>query len=72
VVVLADLGNEENAAHDAAHRVEAAFDAPLRLDAAQVQLHAAVGVASFPDDGRDVEELLGAADRAMYARKAAP
>jgi diguanylate cyclase (GGDEF)-like protein len=72
VVVLADLGTDEDAAHDAARRVEAAFDAPLELDDAQVQLRAAVGVACFPADGRELEALLAAADRAMYARKAAP
>jgi diguanylate cyclase (GGDEF)-like protein/PAS domain S-box-containing protein len=72
VVVLADLGTDENAAHDAALRVEAAFDAPLDLEGTPVQLHAAVGVACFPVDGRDLDGLLAAADRAMYARKAAP
>jgi GGDEF domain-containing protein len=34
-----------------------------------VQLHAAVGVACFPDDGSDADTVLLAADRAMYARK---
>jgi diguanylate cyclase (GGDEF)-like protein/PAS domain S-box-containing protein len=69
VVVLADLSPEEHAAHDAAQRVEAAFAAPLVLDGERLHLHAAVGVACFPDDGRDLEQLLAAADRAMYARK---
>jgi diguanylate cyclase (GGDEF)-like protein/PAS domain S-box-containing protein len=72
VVVLADLAVEENAAHEAAQRVEVAFEAPLLLEGADIQLHAAVGVACFPDDGTDLEQLLRAADRAMYARKAAP
>jgi diguanylate cyclase (GGDEF)-like protein/PAS domain S-box-containing protein len=71
VVVLADLGNDENAAHEAALRMEAAFSEPLDLDGTQVQLRAAVGVACFPSDGSDLDELLAAADRAMYARKAA-
>jgi diguanylate cyclase (GGDEF)-like protein/PAS domain S-box-containing protein len=70
VVVLADLSADEDAAHEAAQRIEAAFVAPLRLDASEVQLHAAVGVACFPADGLDADALLGAADRAMYARKA--
>jgi len=35
----------------------------------RVRLHAAVGVACYPADGRDIERLLVAADRAMYARK---
>jgi diguanylate cyclase (GGDEF)-like protein/PAS domain S-box-containing protein len=69
VVVLADLAGDDGAAHEAAERIEAAFAAPLRLEGAEVQLHAAVGVACFPADGGDVEQLLAVADRAMYARK---
>jgi diguanylate cyclase (GGDEF)-like protein len=69
VVVLADLAPGESAAHDAAQRVEAAFTTPLVLEGERVNLHAAVGVATYPADGRDPEQLLAAADRAMYARK---
>jgi diguanylate cyclase (GGDEF)-like protein len=36
-----------------------------------LRLHASVGVALFPSDGHDFETLLGAADNAMYAAKAA-
>jgi diguanylate cyclase (GGDEF)-like protein/PAS domain S-box-containing protein len=69
VVVLADLATDESAAHEAAERIEGAFVEPLELDGVQLQLHAAVGVACFPADGRELDELLAAADRAMYARK---
>jgi diguanylate cyclase (GGDEF)-like protein/PAS domain S-box-containing protein len=69
VIVLADLGPDENAAHDAAERVRSAFTVPLVLEGEQVRLHAAVGVACYPADGRDIDRLLLAADRAMYARK---
>ena len=67
VVVLPDLA--EGHAHEAAARVEAAFSEPLDLGGVQASLHAAVGVACFPDDGDDADVLLAAADRAMYARK---
>jgi diguanylate cyclase (GGDEF)-like protein len=33
------------------------------------QLTASVGIATYPDHGRDLDQLLGAADRAMYAAK---
>lgn len=69
VIVLADLASDEIAAHDAAERVRAAFVTPLVLEGEQVRLHAAVGVACYPADGRDIERLLVAADRTMYARK---
>jgi diguanylate cyclase (GGDEF)-like protein/PAS domain S-box-containing protein len=72
VVVLADLAPGEHAARDAAQRVEAAFTTPLVLEGERMSLHAAVGVASYPADGRDLEQLLAVADRAMYARKTHP
>jgi len=67
VVVLPDLSAD--GAHDAAERVEAAFAAPLDLGGVEASLRAAVGVATYPDDGSDADVLLAAADRAMYARK---
>jgi diguanylate cyclase (GGDEF)-like protein/PAS domain S-box-containing protein len=68
VVVLPDLARGSAAAHEAAARIEAAFDEPLAdID---VPLRAAVGVACHPGDGDDLDALLAAADRAMYARKA--
>jgi diguanylate cyclase (GGDEF)-like protein len=33
------------------------------------QLTASVGVATYPEHGRDLDQLLGSADRAMYAAK---
>jgi diguanylate cyclase (GGDEF)-like protein/PAS domain S-box-containing protein len=70
VVVLPDLTHSDHAAHDAARRIEAAFAEPLELDGEQASLRAAVGVACHPGDGDDLDSLLAAADRAMYARKA--
>ena len=66
VVVLPDLAQSERAAHDAADRIEAAFAEPLELDGAEASLRAAC----HPGDGDDLESLMSAADRAMYARKA--
>ena len=70
VVVLSDLAPTETAALDAAERIHAAFAEPLELDGAEASLRAAVGVACYPDDGDELDALLAAADRAMYARKA--
>ena len=64
-----DLTRVANRRAHAADRVRAAFVTPLVLEGEQVRLHAAVGVARYPADGRDIERLLVAADRAMYARK---
>ena len=69
-VLMLDLAHSESAAHDAAERIEAAFGEPLELDGVEASLRAAVGVACHPGDGDDLESLMAAADRAMYARKA--
>jgi GGDEF domain-containing protein len=69
-VLMPDLAHSERAAHDAAYRIEAAFAEPLELEGVEASLRGAVGVACHPDDGDDLESLMAAADRAMYARKA--
>ena len=71
VIVLPDLSSRQGAAHEAADRVAAAFESPLRIGGAITPLRAAVGVACFPQDGDDAAVLMAFADRAMYARKQA-
>jgi diguanylate cyclase (GGDEF)-like protein/PAS domain S-box-containing protein len=45
--------------------------APVNYGASPIGVTASFGVATFPDDGRSSDELIGAADRALYAAKAA-
>jgi GGDEF domain-containing protein len=53
----------------AAADIGAAFSTPLVLEGERVPCRPRVGVACYPDDGRDLDQLLIAADREMYARK---
>jgi diguanylate cyclase (GGDEF)-like protein/PAS domain S-box-containing protein len=69
VVVLPDLPPVDAVADEALARVQAAFAEPLEMAGGRVRLAASVGMACFPDDGVDADELLAAADRAMYVRK---
>jgi diguanylate cyclase (GGDEF)-like protein/PAS domain S-box-containing protein len=69
VVVLPDLPPVDGVADEAVARVQAAFAEPLEMAGGRVRLAASVGMACFPDDGVDADELLAAADRAMYVRK---
>jgi diguanylate cyclase (GGDEF)-like protein/PAS domain S-box-containing protein len=69
VVVLPDLPPGDAVADEAAARVQAAFAEPLEMAGGRVRLAASVGMACFPDDADDVDELLAVADRAMYRRK---
>lgn len=42
---------------------------PLRSDSAEVRTSVSVGIASFPDHGKDLKGVLNKADQAMYASK---
>jgi len=76
---LARMGGDEfvlllcneppEALHALLHGVLAALQQPFRIDALDVQIGASIGVAAFPDHGRDHETLLKNADAAMYAAK---
>jgi diguanylate cyclase (GGDEF)-like protein/PAS domain S-box-containing protein len=52
-----------------AGRIVAKLSEPYLLDGVTYALGASVGVAVFPDDGRDGKTLLHNADRALYAAK---
>lgn len=53
-------------------RLTRALEAPVVLaDGARAHIGASIGVARSPGDGRTLDMLLAAADRAMYALKRA-
>lgn len=52
-------------------RLVASLDPPLDVAGCEVRLGASVGIAIFPQDGTDLDGLLRAADRALYAAKQA-
>ncbi|MBJ7459508.1 MAG: GGDEF domain-containing protein [Thermoleophilaceae bacterium] len=79
-VVVARVGGDEFAVlirAESRERVEEAgeiYRAAVRaassiMEMPGVEIDAAVGCAVFPEDGRDLSELLDRADRAMYAAK---
>jgi diguanylate cyclase (GGDEF)-like protein/PAS domain S-box-containing protein len=69
VVVLADLAGPDDAALVASKLLESLFQ-PLALCGQEVFPSGSIGIAMYPDDGRDSEALLKAADSAMYRAKA--
>jgi diguanylate cyclase (GGDEF)-like protein len=69
-LILPGVSSAEDAAALAA-KVLARIEPPLRLEGEDVHLAVSLGVALFPQDGRDGEELLRRADAAMYGAKAA-
>ena len=43
---------------------------PVRLETHVIEVSCSIGISLFPEDGRSVEDLVRAADTAMYAAKA--
>jgi diguanylate cyclase (GGDEF)-like protein/PAS domain S-box-containing protein len=54
----------------AVKRMQAAIESPITLHGLDLSLEASIGIALYPDDGKDVETLLRCADSAMYHAKA--
>ncbi len=50
-------------------RIRAALELPLTLDEQTVDVAASIGIATHPEQGADVDTLLGRAEMAMYAAK---
>ena len=73
VAVIPDLAPEraQAVAERAASDLAAAVRRPIEAAGRPLTLGASVGLAVFPRSGGDAEQLLGAADAAMYAVKAA-
>lgn len=69
VVVLID-GAQPTAVEALLGRILDAVAEPYRIDGKQHIVAASAGIASFPLDGKTAEELLSAADVAMYRAKA--
>ncbi len=68
--VLLDEVDSPEAAATVAKRVQAAIARSYNLNGHEVYVTPSIGVAVFPRDGQDVEELLKNADTAMYHAKA--
>ena len=82
VDMLARLGGDEFAAllprvrnrakvEEIAQRLERSFDEPFVIEEHRLQGSASIGIALYPEDGATKDELLSAADAAMYAVKSA-
>ncbi len=68
VVLLADIGGADQAAHVAGSVMQAVAQ-PMTVFAHEVSLSASIGISMYPSDGDDVDTLLHHADVAMYHAK---
>ena len=55
----------------AATHLQRAFALPMRLAKREIAVSASIGIASYPADSRDPQEIMKKADAAMYAAKKA-
>lgn len=69
-VLLAEVEGLEGA-RTAAERARDSLKRPIQLDDLAVRVDATVGVALYPDHGRDIRTILKRADVAMYRAKKA-
>lgn len=68
VVVLADIGAIDQAAHVAA-TIRQAMAREFRIESHRLHVSASIGIAIFPADADDIDTLLQHADLAMYHAK---
>ena len=68
VILLTEIWGEGNAVM-VASKVLDSIDQPIQLGSESVQISTSIGIAIFPDHGRNAEALIEEADRAMYMAK---
>lgn len=69
VVVLDMVGSGEEAAYDVAEKILATIKSPVEEENSHTQVGCSIGISVFPCNGESVNELLNAADMAMYKVK---
>jgi len=67
-LILTDLQDRAEA-KQVARRIREAISEPMKLAGSICQVGASIGVASFPRDGQDSDQLVSSADSAMYRAK---
>ncbi len=69
IFILEDVGNREDASVVAA-KIMAALTVPVFIRGHELNITTSIGISLFPDDSREIEEVLKFADMALYAAKA--
>jgi diguanylate cyclase (GGDEF)-like protein/PAS domain S-box-containing protein len=69
VVLLFDQPNSPEMITASLQRMRALIAEPARVDGRSLQVTCSMGLAIYPNDGKDIETLLSNADAAMYRAK---
>jgi diguanylate cyclase (GGDEF)-like protein/PAS domain S-box-containing protein len=70
VVILNGVADTDEITHIVDHRLIALIRQPHDIDGAELHVSCSVGIAVFPEDGRELDTLMRNADAAMYQAKA--
>jgi diguanylate cyclase (GGDEF)-like protein/PAS domain S-box-containing protein len=62
-------GSDGETARDIGRRLVASLSRPFETQGLPLQIEASVGIAMFPDDGKDATDVIQRADVAMYVAK---
>lgn len=68
IFILEDIGSREDASVVAA-KIMAALTVPVCIKGNELNITTSIGIAFFPDDSKEIEEVLKCADIALYAAK---
>ena len=68
-LVLLEYGSSRESAQAVALRIQEALEAPVKVAGKYIPMSASIGIALYPEDGVNANELLSSADSAMYAAK---
>ena len=69
VVCLEDYGEQPNAAAAAAQKLVLVLSEKYDVSGSEVYVTPSIGIATYPDSGKQADRLIKAADRAMYQAK---
>jgi diguanylate cyclase (GGDEF)-like protein len=70
-VLPAEASSDSSVLEAVVTRLTKCVSKPFAVDELSLEVGASIGIARFPDDGRDSQDLLRCADIAMYAAKEA-
>jgi diguanylate cyclase (GGDEF)-like protein len=68
-VVLIDLVDDPNQVATVVQKLHTLFQQTMQIEGHQLHVHASIGISIYPRDGKDANELMQNADRAMYDSK---
>ncbi|HEX5766075.1 MAG TPA: GGDEF domain-containing protein, partial [Woeseiaceae bacterium] len=72
VVLLADIGLGRRPRTKAKDKIISQLTMPYVIDGTTVRIGASIGMATYPTDGKNYDELMRFADFTMYRNKVAP